>query len=169
MLGTGEIRLIAGAAYIKPPGAPATFWHQDLWFFPIVGASMTTLWLPLTPIDEGRAPLVYAAGSQRQGFADWRDESPPEDWSLHCLSSMTVGDVAIHDGWTLHGSEANRTAQPREALGLSFIRAGTRFATRAELRREPKRWEFLEAYLDHADYREGDPIDGPGCPLIALS
>ena len=169
VLATGEIRLIAGAVYIKPPGAPATFWHQDLWFFPIVGAPMTTLWLPLTPIDEENAPMVYAAGSQRQGFEDWDQEAQPQGWPLYCLSSMAVGDVAIHDGWTLHGSKANVAARPREAIGLSFIRAGTRFATRVELQREPKRWQRLAGYLDHAGYREGDPIEGPACPLIALS
>lgn len=164
-----DIRLIAGAVYIKPPGAPATFWHQDLWFFPIVGAPMTTLWLPLTPIGEDDAPMVYAEGSQRGGFADWREETPPPAWPLQCLSSMAPGDVAIHDGWTLHASRANTSARPREAIGLSYIRDGTRFATRAELRRESGRWDRLAAFLDHPGYREGEPIDGPPCPRIALS
>src|SRR4051812_23398438 len=46
-LGTSTIRLITGAAYIKPPGALPTFWHQDLWFFPIKDSAMITVWAPL--------------------------------------------------------------------------------------------------------------------------
>ena len=130
-LGTGEIRLIAAAAYLKPPGAPATFWHQDLWFFPIAGAPMTTLWVPLTPVDEETAPMRYATGSHREGFADWRGDTAPEQWPVRCTSSMALGDVAVHDGWMLHASHANAGSRQREAIGLSYVPAGTRFAIRA--------------------------------------
>ncbi|MEN3746557.1 phytanoyl-CoA dioxygenase family protein [Sphingomonas sp. HF-S3] len=169
VLGTDRIRLIAGAVYIKPPGAPATFWHQDLWFFPVADAPMTTLWLPLTRVAEDNAPMLYAAGSQQAGFIDWEEETLPTDWSVECLCPMATGDVAIHDGWTLHASRANTSDRPREAVGLSFIPDGTRFATRDSLRREPARWNRLSSYLDHDGYREGDVIEGPGCPLVALS
>lgn len=167
-LGTERVRLIAAAVYIKPPGAPATFWHQDLWFFPVADAPMVTLWLPLTQVGEDNAPMLYSAGSQRAGFIDWEEDTVPTDWPVQCLSPMATGDVAIHDGWTLHASRANTSDQPREAVGLSYIADGTRFATRDALRREPARWNRLSAYLDHDGYREGDLINGPGCPLVAL-
>lgn len=152
MLGTRAIRLMAAAAYIKPAGAPATFWHQDLWFFPLVGAPMTTLWLPLAPVEDARAPLIYAAGSHRRGFRNWRSEATPDRWPLHCVSPMSIGDMVIHDGWTLHGSKVNTDTQPREALGLSYVRDGTRFATRADLRKDPERWESLAGYIDNPAY-----------------
>jgi ectoine hydroxylase-related dioxygenase (phytanoyl-CoA dioxygenase family) len=168
MLGTREIRLIAGAAYIKPAGAPGTFWHQDLWFFPIVGAPMTTLWLPLAPVEDERAPLIYAGGSQKHGFENWRSEATPDRWPLHCVWPMSVGDVAVHDGWTLHGSKANTGREAREALGLSYVRDKTRFATRGALRQQPERWEWLAGHVDNPAYREGALIDGPGCPLVPV-
>lgn len=168
-LETQAIRLVAAAAYIKPPGAPATFWHQDLWFFPIVDAPMLTLWLPLAPVDATLAPMVYAAGSHRDGFTEASYHAPPEGNPLLRVAPMALGDVAIHDGWTLHASDRNGGTAPREAIGLSYIPAGTRFATRAALQRSPARWQWLAPYLDDAGYREGAPVDGPACPAIALS
>lgn len=168
-LGTQEIRLVAAAAYIKPPGAPATFWHQDLWFFPIVDAPMLTLWLPLAPVGAELAPMLYAAGSQREGFTEASYDTPPDGKPLFRVAPMALGDVAIHDGWTLHASDPNDGATPREAIGLSYIPADTRFATRAALQRSPARWQWLAPYLDDANYREGAPVDGPACPAIALS
>lgn len=169
ILGSGEIRLIAAAAYLKPPGAAATFWHQDLWFFPLAGEAMTTLWLPLSEVDEQRAPLIVASGSHRGGFVDSSGDAPEGDWPLHRLSPMSLGDVSAHDGWTLHGSGPNRSDRPREAIGLSYLGAGARFASRADLQREPARYERIAPYLDAAGYREGEAIDGPACPAIALS
>jgi hypothetical protein len=164
--GRRNVRLIAGTAYIKPPGAPGSFWHQDLWFFPIADASIVTLWLPLAPVEDDRAPLIYARGSHRRGFVDWRSEAAPDRWPLHRMSPMSVGDVAIHDGWTLHGSDVNARREPREALGLVYLLDGTYFATRAELQREPARWERLSTFLDNPSYREGALIQGPRFPLV---
>ena len=168
-LGTQSVRLVAAAAYIKPPGAPATFWHQDLWFFPIADAPMLTLWLPLAPVDAALAPMVYAAGSHREGFTEASYDTPPEGKSLLRAAPMALGDVAIHDGWTLHASDPNDGTTAREAIGLSYIPADTRFATRDALQASPARWQWLAPYLDDANYREGAPVDGPACPAIALS
>jgi ectoine hydroxylase-related dioxygenase (phytanoyl-CoA dioxygenase family) len=168
-LGTQAVRLVAAAAYIKPPGAPATFWHQDLWFFPIADARMLTLWLPLAPIDAALAPMVYAAGSHRDGFTEASYDTPPEGKALLRAAPMALGDVAIHDGWTLHASDPNDGATAREAIGLSYIPADARFATRDALQASPARWQWLAPYLDDANYREGAPVDGPACPAIALS
>jgi hypothetical protein len=166
VLGVRNVRLLAGTAYIKPPGAPGSFWHQDLWFFPIADAPIVTIWLPLAPVEDDRAPLIYARGSQKKGFVDWRSEAAPDNWPLHRVSPMSVGDVTMHDGWTLHGSEGNARQETREALGLTYVRDGAYFATRAELQQEPARWERLSRYLDNPAYCEGARIQGPRCPLV---
>lgn len=112
--------------------------------------------------------MVYAAGSHRRGFANTLNGAPPSDLPLHRLSNMVPGDVALHDGWTLHASDVNVDTVAREAIGLSYVRAGARFATRAELKRAPARWRWLSQFLDDPNYREGAEIDGSGCPAIAL-
>lgn len=168
-LGSTQVRIFAAAAYLKPPGGSASFWHQDLWFFPIADAPLITLWLPLSAIDDQQAPLLFARQSHASNYIDWTEENAPTHWPIDRQSPMALGDVTVHNGWTLHGSEANTSKQPREALGIVYIREGTRFATRTELQSNDTRWKRMEHYLNDPAYVEGAVINGPRCPLVNIN
>lgn len=164
-----RLRLFAVSAYIKPPGGDASFWHQDMWFFPISGAPIVTVWLPLSAVEEDQAPMIYARKSHLGGFMDAPADAPPEGIAVQRISPMAPGDVVLHDGWTLHGSAGNQNASPREALGLVYVKDGARFSTRAELESVPARFAKLTGYIGSPDYKPGKKIAGPKCPLVPFS
>ena len=166
-LGHDQVRLFAGAAYIKPAGGVASFWHQDLWFFPINDTPVITVWLPLTAIAEDQAPMIYAQGSHKAGFCSASYDEAPKNIPLCQPAPMALGDILVHDGWTLHGSADNRSGLSREAIGLVYIPDGARFATRQQLESIPDRFAMLSGYINTPAFRAGELITGTTCPLVS--
>lgn len=60
-----RVRLYQSCVFVKPPGFGETNWHSDANMVPLDTNRFVTLWLPLRPLQEDDAALVFASGSHR--------------------------------------------------------------------------------------------------------
>ena len=120
LLGVEQVRYLHASAYYKVKGAPEAHWHQDLWFMPLPGDALVTLWIPLCDVDETMAPLVYAVGSHRGGLMKLPESFDPNPSSGLEFSEPVVlqaGDLTAHHGWTLHASTEPESERPPRGGG----------------------------------------------------
>ena len=127
----------------KPPGAKALGFHQDdsycQW---VVPKGFTTFWMALDDTTAAGGTIEYARGSHRWGvFPKIRQFHAPEDYREALESAaqsvgarvelvpveVPAGGCAIHAGGTWHGSDTNRTQQPRRSLVTHCLAAEARF------------------------------------------
>ena len=80
LIGADSLRIWLDATFSKQGDAAetATPWHNDECAFSLQGEHLPSLWIALTDVDEGNAPLVTLTGSHRDTF---RYHSPfsPQD------------------------------------------------------------------------------------------
>lgn len=127
----------------KPPGATALGFHQDdsycQWVIP---SGFTTCWIALDDTTAAGGTLEYVRGSHRWGaFPTIRQFHAPDDYreSLRMAAEsvgatveivpveVPAGGCAIHAGGTWHGSDRNRSSQPRRSLVAHCLPAEARF------------------------------------------
>ena len=68
LLGVEEderVRLYQSCVFVKPPGFGETHWHSDANMVPLDTNRFITLWLPLRPLHEDDAALVFAGVAPR--------------------------------------------------------------------------------------------------------
>jgi len=127
----------------KPPGAKALGFHQDdsycKWVIPM---GFTTCWMALDDTTASGGTIEYARGSHRWGVsprmgefhapADYREALRVAARSVGATLDLVpievpAGGCVIHAGGTWHGSDANRTQQPRRSLVTHCLAAEARF------------------------------------------
>jgi ectoine hydroxylase-related dioxygenase (phytanoyl-CoA dioxygenase family) len=153
LLGTDSVRLYHDQALFKPPGAEATPWHQDRYYWPLETDLTVTMWLPLVDVAEEMGPVKFASGSHRTDGLGDLTISDNNDRRLAALiadrgwpvstSPLSVGDATFHSGGTLHAAGANRSGHTREVLTVIYFAAGTRAATPTN----PNQQVDLEVFL----------------------
>ena len=126
-LDEAPVKLLAVTLYSKRTGEPGTAWHQDARFIECDQLAAFTLWLPLQAIDAANAPIQFLPGSHRHCLLEQpqRANTPPIGLPQDspCVAGpMSFGDATIDTPWTLHGSCSNRTAAPRLALIVNYLR-----------------------------------------------
>ncbi len=138
LLGTPSVRLYHDQALFKPPGAAATPWHQDRYYWPLDTDSTVTMWLPLTSVTEEMGPMRFVSGSHRAtDLGDLAISQETGDRLSALIAQrrwpvwsepLQAGDATFHTGATLHGAGANRSQRVREVLTVIYYAAGTRVA-----------------------------------------
>lgn len=131
------VRLFNEDLFVKSPGAGVTPWHQDASVLPLEGHRMVTAWIPLQPVtaNDGAlrvvpgthargkvGPVAISADSQR-GFQQLIDR---EGLEVCDVAPMAPGDVHFHDGYTVHGANANTSGQVRAAFAVHYFADGAR-------------------------------------------
>jgi ectoine hydroxylase-related dioxygenase (phytanoyl-CoA dioxygenase family) len=130
----------------KPPGAKALGFHQDdsycQWVIP---SGYTTCWMTLDDTSAAGGTIEYVRGSHRWGlFPVIRQFHAPEDYreALDAAANsvgakvdivrieVPAGGCVIHAGRTWHGSNANRSTEPRRTLVTHCLSAEARFHPR---------------------------------------
>jgi phytanoyl-CoA dioxygenase PhyH len=127
----GQAEHVFDHAMVKPPGAPATRWHQDQAFW---GAGMRhrtiTFWIPLQDVFRENGCLKFIPGSNTGPLLPHRplDDDPGShglealgavgDTAVYC--PLPAGGATVHHWLTLHGADANTTAITRRAYALCF-------------------------------------------------
>jgi ectoine hydroxylase-related dioxygenase (phytanoyl-CoA dioxygenase family) len=130
----------------KPPGAKALGFHQDdsycHWVIP---AGYTTCWMTLDDTSASGGTIEYVRGSHRWGlFPKLRQFHAPEDYheALKAAAQsvgarveivpieVPAGACVIHAGRTWHGSNTNRSLEPRRTLVTHCLSAEARFHPR---------------------------------------
>lgn len=144
-----RVRLWGDQALIKPGGgkdaqskAANIGWHQDKAYWHTTSTdNMVTAWIALQDTGLSNGGMRTLAGSHRWGFIANSDKfydpnldnlreqfesKVPGPW-LDEPCVLKAGQASFHHSLCFHGSEANRTDQPRMSVVAHFMPDGTRF------------------------------------------
>jgi hypothetical protein len=115
--------------FIKHPGDGITVgWHRDEDYTGIDPALATTAWIALAPSTRENGCLQVVLGSHRieaHGIdfgdvsADAVERSAPEKRSVDVV--LQPGEMSLHHGRLLHGSEVNASDQKRIGFAIRFV------------------------------------------------
>lgn len=116
--------------------------------------NVLTLWLALDPVDAENGCLRYVDGShlrgyrkhaksQFLGFSQGINDFTTDDFNREVAAVKQPGDVAVHQGMTIHRADAN-LSQTRHRRSFAKVFTGvlcrcdeTAFARYSESAREP--------------------------------
>jgi len=127
----GGGRILNMQIFIKYPGYKITAPHQDGAYFNS-DKNIITFWIPLQDVSEENSCMYYKVGSHKQGLREHtksgttiRTRTGVTGYSLECYDEpledfeavpMKLGDVLLHDQYTLHYSSTNHSNEKRMAL-----------------------------------------------------
>ncbi len=109
-------------------------WHQDGEYWPIRPLATTRIWIALDETSRENGCLRYLRGSHKRREI-WRhreaenramllqygiDPAEIDEAELFDLV-LEPGQMAIHDVFIVHGSDANETDRPRRAVVLNYM------------------------------------------------
>lgn len=137
LMGVKGVRIYHDQALFKEAYGGPTPWHQDQYYWPLLTDNFVTMWMPLTDVAAEMGPMTFASGSHKLGYlgkVPISDESQAifekfigdKQLSLKYGEPMRAGDTTFHAGWTLHGTPANSTDRPREAMTIIYFADGVR-------------------------------------------
>lgn len=129
-----DIILIGSFMIAKRAGqGRAVPWHQDGFYLRINVAPVesVTVWIAIDNVDRSNGCVRYVRGTKAMGLLPTRSESSfgdeiePGTFALEDIADgiLLPGQMAIHDGWVVHGSEANHNGGRRLGFSLNFIPA----------------------------------------------
>lgn len=178
VLESKEIRFFFDEFFAKPPQSDAkTLWHCDRMGWPVTGAMVPSLWIPLTPIVKANS-LEVLAGTQLDDVPYWlfspnaRKMIKPDDRvphpeienrrgeeGLRFLSwDMDPGDMLVVHPWALHYSGGNPTDDWRIAISERVFGDDVRWAPRPDC--------VNLAGVSFDEMLDGEKPDGPMFPLL---
>jgi ectoine hydroxylase-related dioxygenase (phytanoyl-CoA dioxygenase family) len=123
-------RILQCNIYVKPPGVGEINLHQNWPAIADLSDTSLTLWCPLVDVDEENGVLKYIPGSHKllphvQGpdchsFVEGMEADLQDllEWE-----ALAAGEGIFADDSLIHGSEPNRSAQPRIAVQLILVPA----------------------------------------------
>lgn len=139
LLGVSNILFFADKALLKPPKIGVEKpWHQDLPYFPFEPKDSSGVhlaaWIALDQATVENGCMQYIPGSHKMGnlttnhvdtygLGHLAANLSQVDTSQSVIVEAQPGDVAFHDGLTLHYSSPNASDKPRWALVLDYINA----------------------------------------------
>lgn len=156
-----------------------TPWHHDAVVFPFTGEQNPGLWVALTPVTEGTAPLTCIKGSHRTGElyrpAVYVDQDAPVPEGFRALpdwdAAIAAGEwekvwfpMAPGDALILHPSIVH-SAPPVRGGGSTRIGFSSRWAG-DDIRWWPHPYSMRFLGIDYDDIEDGTPPDGAYFPLV---
>ncbi len=115
-------------------------WHQDGEYWPIRPMATTRIWIALHETTRENGCLRYVCGSHKRREIFQHHEAEDRSMLLHYgidpgeIGSADVfdlllqpGQMAIHDIYIVHGSEANETDKARQAIVLNYMPTTSHF------------------------------------------
>ena len=171
--GEDRVRVYQSCVFVKPPGFGETHWHSDANMVPLDVNKFVTLWLPLRPLHEDDAALVFASGSHRDfALPYWKTlggMSALDDrgYDVESYPPLDLGDATAHAGWCLHWSPPQpKDCPPRYALSVCYFLDGARRLKKSECRQDPHQedeWSYKEWLVD---IEEGEAARHPALPVV---
>ncbi|MBL8698841.1 MAG: phytanoyl-CoA dioxygenase family protein [Alphaproteobacteria bacterium] len=134
-----NVKAVHSQCFYKAPGMPGNGWHQDELFIPTRDRSLVTAWIALEDTTVANGCLRVLPGSHRPSVL-WpmrRHNNPevdraeeafgyPQDPARAVPLELPAGSAVFFDGYLLHGSYPNRTAdRTRRALLYVYADAAT--------------------------------------------
>lgn len=135
-------------------GRPVS-WHQDFPFFPTTNRSMITVLTYLEEVTEDMGPIELLSGSHRGPIFDHYDEHgwigrlPDEVVATLPLDEVVslpgpAGTVIVFDNFMVHGSQANRTENPRPVMVTGYAAADAMpYTATPPSMQSPRTWQLL--------------------------
>eukprot|EP01082_Thalassiosira_pseudonana_P004841 g4162.t1 g4162 contig15:471547-472989(-) len=134
------VRLYQDSLFHKRPGDGWTPWHSDARMAPFDTSNMITFWIPLQQVpkpEEGGTGLLFVDGSHSDfALPYWNGADDAEydrlevrygganDDGVSHHMPLNVGDVTVHNGWTLHCADAADLMEEDEnryAYAVTFV------------------------------------------------
>ena len=132
-----NVKCMQSMLFVKAPGKAGQSWHQDEYFIPTRDQSLVGAWIAVDDADRANGCLWIIPGSHRPGYI--RPRVPNEDKNFADVDTVDVSDfpedlkvpvevesgsVVFFNGYVLHGSRANTTADRfRTALVNHYMSA----------------------------------------------
>ena len=153
LMDVAAVRLYHDQALFKEPGAEATPWHVDEYYWPLDTPHTVTMWMALVDVPPEMGPMSFVSGSH---LALWRPGPISEDGSARLEreitlrgfpiaqgASLSAGDATFHSGRTLHSARPNRTPSRREVFTVIYFADGARVRALDNANRVADRDAFL--------------------------
>jgi len=139
LLNTPTIRLYQDSLFHKRVGDGPTPWHSDARMSPFDTSNMITFWIPLQKVsipEEGGTGLLYVDASHSDfALPYWNGVDSNEydrlenrygdnDGGVNHHMPLDIGDVTVHNGWTLHSADAAEfieEGQDRYAFSVTYV------------------------------------------------
>ncbi|PWW03195.1 ectoine hydroxylase-related dioxygenase (phytanoyl-CoA dioxygenase family) [Paenibacillus cellulosilyticus] len=133
LLDANGVRLRADTAIFKEPGGGPTPMHQDQMSWSLETDKVIGMWMPLIDLTEDIGSMTFYSGTHK-----WGDISRLSTQEvLKKMKSgvkevnygvLELGDVTIHNGWTMHSAPPNRSKRMREVIAMSYFADNTRIS-----------------------------------------
>lgn len=121
--------------FVKMPGDKAFIsWHQDGAYWGLSPMEVATAWVALGPVTPENGCMRMIPGShgqphlpQRDTFADDNALSRGQEIMVAVDESRAVdlvlqpGQMSLHHLWIVHGSNANRSSEPRVGIAIRYV------------------------------------------------
>lgn len=121
--------------FVKMPGDKTYIsWHQDGAYWGLSPMEVATAWVALGPVTVDNGCMRMIPGShqrprlpQRNTWADDNALSRGQEISVAVDESRAVdlvlapGQMSLHHLWIVHGSNANRSDQPRIGIAIRYV------------------------------------------------
>jgi phytanoyl-CoA hydroxylase len=135
-----NVKCVHSQVYFKAPGMPGNAWHQDENFLPTRDRSLVTAWIALEDVTRENGCLrVFRGSHQPSVLYPMRPHNDPVnlDRAEICYGfpyaeedavalEMKAGSVVFFDGYLLHSSYPNRSAdQFRRSLLFVYMNAAS--------------------------------------------
>lgn len=135
LMGVRGVRIYHDQALYKEAGGGITPWHQDQYYWPVDTDHTITMWMPLMDVTPDMGTLVFASGSQVNGYLGnipiskeseeiFKQFVKERDYRLTYPPQMAGGDATFHGGWTLHTAPGNQSRVTREVMTIIYIADG---------------------------------------------
>lgn len=138
LLNTPTVRLYQDSLFHKRVGDGPTPWHSDARMATFDTSNMITFWIPLQKVsipEEGGTGLLYVDASHSDfALPYWNGVDGNEyerlenrygdDGGISHHMPLDIGDVTVHNGWTLHSADACdfiEEGQDRYAFSVTYV------------------------------------------------
>lgn len=132
----GEDLALWNCSFFAKPAKVGTKtpWHQDGEYWPIEPLATCTVWIAIDSSTSENGCLRVIPGSHRQQRLARHTENNGDGLALHLELDaeefneaeaqdivLEPGQVSLHDVYLYHGSEANRSDEPRRGMTLRYM------------------------------------------------
>jgi len=175
-----DIAFFAADYICKAPGTGRpVIWHQDATYWPLNPMEVVTFWFAVSNSGPENGGVRVVPGSHKAGLlahvesaAESRNvlnreidpEKLDEDRAVDLV--LAPGDISIHNPYTLHGSEPNKSDRWRRGGSIQYMPATTEIGepdwpSAFLLRGTPV--EGINTYRSVPKYVEGEHMPFRGC------
>lgn len=135
-----DLLLFDSTFIIKEPGdGKRVSWHQDLTYWGLEPAAVTSVWLALSPATGESGAMRMLPGSHRRGPLHHEETFAADnllsrgqtilqgiDEAQAVQTHLAPGQMSLHDGWTCHDSGPNRAADRRIGFNMNVVTPAAR-------------------------------------------